>query len=1050
MEKNTLFAFFKKNVKRSLYITFLMLFLSAVSFAQQRTVTGTVTGADDGMTLPGVSIIIKGSTKGTVTDSNGKYSLAIPAGDVELQFSFVGFNTQTVPVGNSSTVDVVLKPSFIEMDEVVVTALGIKKDKKEITYAAQNVDAKELSVAREVNVVNSLAGKVAGLDLTKGSGGVGSASRIVLRGNRSMTGNNQPLYIIDGVPALGASNGGPSSEYGGYPSFSAISNLNPDDIESITVLKGANAAALYGSSAQNGAIVITTKTGKGSKGLGIEVSSNLSVETPLILTKYQNVYGQGSGGMYIKNSEFMWGPKMTGQMVEHWSPNPNWDGPPQYKYEAHPDNIKDFFDLGVNVANTVAITTGNEKTQAYTSFSNTRSAGIVPGNKLRRNSFNLRLTSKLSDKLSVDARLTYVKQEIDNKVATGDAFTNPMRALYRQPSNISLAEAKNYEYYDNDGNLLQHYWNPHSNGGENVYWMINNTGTFDNTDRVNAFASMKYEFSPGLSLMIRSAYNRTLSWGKVWYYNDTYTIADNGDYRVGHSNSYDIGNEFLFNYQKNFDNVWSVDASFGGKLSKNTWTGLNADVDRSLLKANLFSIGNTSNIKGRDYSGETQKNSLYGFATIGFKNFLFLDITGRNDWSSTLPSANWSYFYPSAGLAWIITDMLDNKPSWLSFAKLRTSYAVVGSPAGWAQLDLTYSLGSGGQTGYAWKSSTLPALDLKPEQTHSQEYGADIRLFNNRLGLDLTVYKTNTFNQLLRIPVPVASGYRNRYINAGNIQNKGFEFTVNMGVVEAKDFSWDIAFNYARNENKAIELTDELDEYTIRGRAWMTTVKVVVGEPMGEIYTKGFLRSDKGEILINENGLPMVSDGQTIRMGNKNPDWMGGLTNTLKFKDITLSAVIDMRMGGTIFSFTEANLASDGFSDYTLEGREGMVVEGVIPTYDDNGNITSTRTNDIQTTAEAYWQSLGGRNTPTGEPFAYDASYIRLREIVVSYPIKFGAGSPVKDIQLSLYGRNLGFLYNAAKIIDPGMNVGTGNIQGMEGFGLPTTKQYGFSMKLRF
>ena len=1049
MERNTLFALLKKVVRRSLYVTFLMLFLSAVSFAQQRTVTGTVT-SDNDETLPGVSIVVEGTTTGTVTNIDGDFSLDVPAGDVKLQFSFVGFDVKIVPVGTSSVVDVILKSSFVQVDEVVVTALGIKKSKKQITYAAQNVDVAELTTAREVNVVNSLAGKVAGLDMTKGSGGVGTATRVVLRGTRSISGNNQPIYVIDGVPTLSGTNGGPSSEYGGYPSFSSISGLNPDDIETITVLKGANAAALYGSRAQNGAIVITTKTGKGTKGLGVEVSSNMSVETPLILSNFQQEYGQGSGGNYIKNSEFMWGPKMDGRMVEHWSPDPNFEGPSEYAYSAHPNNLKEFFDTGTNMSNTLAITAGDAKTHAYASVTNTQSKGIVPGNKLNRTNMNIRMSSQLSDKLSFDGKMTYTKQEVDNKVATGDNFRNPMRAIYRQPSNIALAEAQNYQYTDADGNLLQHYWNPHSNGGENVYWMINNVGTFDNSDRFNALGSLKYNFTPEFSLMLRSAYNRSLAWNKYWAYNDTYTIADDGDYSVNHSNSWNMGNEFLFNYNKNFDDVWSVDASFGGKLSKSTWTGLWANVDNQLLRANLFAVSNSGNKNASDWGGTTKKNSLYGFATIGFKDFLFLDITGRNDWSSTLPSSSWSYFYPSAGLTWVITDMIDSEPSWLSFAKLRGSYAVVGSAAGWAQLDLSYNFGAGGNNGYSWVSSTLPATDLKPEQTHSIEIGGDVRLFNNILGLDFTWYKTNTFNQLLRIPVPVASGFRNKYINAGNMQNKGFEFTMNLKAIEMQNFSWNVSLNYAHNENTAIEITDELDEYTLRGRSWMTTIKIVEGEPMGQIFTKGFLRSDEGEILINDAGLPMVTNGQTVSMGNKNPDWMGGMTNSFQYKDLSLSVVIDARFGGKIFSFTEANLASDGFSDYTLIGREGMVVDGVIPTYDADGNITSTRKNDIETTSEAYWQSLGGRNTPTGEPFGYDASYVRLREVVLSYPIRFGHGSLVQSVHLAVYGRNLGFLYNAAGVVDPGVNVGTGNIQGMEGFGLPTTKQYGVNLKFKF
>ena len=1046
-------------MKKNLVMT-LVLFFALISgvLAQNKVLKGVVTSEEDALPLPGVTVTVEGTTIGTITAADGTYTLTVPPDARYLNFSFVGMRTQQEMISGATTYDAIMVVDDHGLDEVVVTALGIKKEKKQVTYSVQSVDADELSTAKEVNVVNSLAGKVAGLDIKKGSGGVGSASRVVLRGTRSITGNNQPLYVIDGVPAASGTNGGPSSEGGGYPSFSSISGVNPDDIESITVLKGANAAALYGSSAQNGAIIITTKTGKGARGIGVDLSTSFSMETPMILTKYQQEYGQGSGGNYIKNSEFMWGPKMTGQMVEHWSPDPNWTGPTtggpaQYKFEAHPDNIKDFFNTGLNLSNTVAITTGNEKTQAYASYTNTQSKGIVPGNELRRNNFNVRLNSQLSKKLSADAKLTYVKQEVDNKVATGDNFRNPMRALYRHPSNIALSEAKeHYEYYDDDGNLLQHYWNPHSNGGENVFWMINNVGTFDNSDRITALASLKYEFMPGLSLMIRSSYTRSLAWNNYYAFNDTYTIADNGDYSAAHSNSWGWGNEFLLNYNTVFGDVISLDLNLGGKLSSGHWTGLSSNVGGSLLRPNLFAIANSGNKQSSDYSGKSKKNSLYGFATIGFKDWLYLDITGRNDWSSTLPSTNWSYFYPSVGLTWIITDMLNtSKSSWLTFAKLRGSYASVGNAAGWAQLDLNYYFNAGGNLGYARVSSTLPATDLKPEKTNSLELGADIRFFSNRLGIDATIYKTNTFNQLLRIPVPVASGFQNKYINAGNMQNEGFELTLYGSPVRGQNFSWDISINYAHNVNTAIEITDDLTEYTLRGRSWMTTIKVVEGEPMGQIYTKGFLRSDAGEILINgANGLPMVTPGQTVAMGNNNPDWLGGMTNTFKYKKLSLGIVIDTRMGGQVFSFTEANLASDGFSDYTLEGRDGMIVEGVIPTYNEAGEIISTTPNTVETDAEAYWQALGGRNTPTGEPFGYDASYVRLREIILSYPIRFKNTNVIRSMQISAFGRNLGFLYNASGVIDPAMNVGTGNIQGMEGFGLPTTKQYGLNLKFSF
>ena len=551
--------------------------------------------------------------------------------------------------------------------------------------------------------------------------------------------------------------------------------------------------------------------------------------------------------------------------------------------------------------------------------------------------------------------------------------------------------------------------------------------------------------------MVRSSFDKIYDKYRYYYYYDTYTIGDRGDYGLWRNDRIQMNNEFLLNYNNEFgDGLISLNASFGGNLLYFNSDGTRSGVNRNMLKPNLFVINNTSHIVASEWGSTKKINSLYGTATLGFKNFLFLDLTGRNDWSSTLPKENWSYFYPSFGLTWVVSDMVENMPSFMPFLKLRGDLAYVGNDTSPYMLDLTYSFGPGGNLGYAHKSSTLPAQSLKPEKTRSLEFGGDVAFFNNRLSLDFTWYKTTTFNQLIRVPLPTPSGYSSKFINAGNIQNKGIEFTIK-GTPVRGDFRWDIAFNFARNKSLVVELTEDLHEYTIRGRSWMTTFKVREGSEYGDVYTKGFLRDDQGNVLINgDNGLPMVSNGQTVPMGNYNPDWLGGLSNSFSFKGFDLSFLIDIRMGGNIFSFTEANLCSDGFSERTLEGRDGFVVPGVIPTYDEDGNIISTTPNTIEVTAEDYWQSLGGRNTPTGEPFKYDASYIRFRELVFGYNFNFSNNPVIRKLRLSFVGRNMGFLYNAAKILDPNLSVGTSNVQGMEGFGLPTTRTFGFDLKATF
>jgi TonB-linked SusC/RagA family outer membrane protein len=1022
--------------------------LCTVTLAQERTVTGTVNSLLDGSPLPGVQVVVRGTAIGTVCDPEGNYSLDIPAGDVSLQFSFSGYTTRIMKVGRSAVIDVSLSPEFSALEEELVTSLGIERKKKEIPYAAQNVSTEALSRARELNVVNSLQGKAAGLDIIKSSSGLGSASRVIIRGNQSIAGNNQPLFIVDGVPIQNFAWSTPDSENGGLQGEDGIGNINPEDIASITVLKGPNAAALYGSRAANGAIVLATRKGTARKGIGVEFNTNLSADKALTLTRFQYVYGQGSGGDYRKNSEEAWGPKMEGQLVDHWSPDPNFAGPEQYPFNPH-HNFEDFFNTGYNLANTLTLTAGNDKARSLFSYTSTLSQGIVEHNKLRRNNFNLRIDGNLRDRFSYDFKVTYFNQRVDNRLATGDDFNNPLRAIYRQPSNISLEQAKDFEYFDEAGILLQHYWNPNTNGGQNVYWMLNRTIREEKRDRIIAMGSLRYMFTENLSLLVRSSIDQIIDHASYRQYHDTHTIADYGNLSLDNRNALEWNSDFLVNYHNTWkEGTFSLDASFGVNIMIQNRAALNTRTNR-LLKPNLFVITNTDQIRATQDGLEKQVNSLYGFLTLGYKDFLFLHVTGRNDWSSTLPKNRWSYFYPSAGLSWIITEMLDTRSGILTFAKVRASYARVGNETDPYRIDQTYDYSTGGIFGYAWRDETSSIADLKPEKTKSIELGFDVRFLNNRLGMDFTWYKSNTFNQLLTVQLPRASGYTGKFINAGNVRNKGIELTLNATPVQVGDFRWDIAVNYARNENLVVELSDELREYTVRGRSWISTIKAVEGQPYGQIYANyGIERNSEGRMLINSLGLPLLKYGP-LPMGNASPDWIGGLASEFNFKGISLSILMDTRMGGNIFSWTEMNLLFEGFSEATLAGRDGFVADGLRVISDGHGNIVGYEENTIETNAEWYWHSLGGRSTAVGEICRHDASYVRIREVLLGYtfPVKSNA---IQSIGLSLYGRNLGFLYNAAEILDPNMSVGTGNIQGLEGFSVPTARTYGLNARFRF
>jgi len=453
MKKSSFLAFLESQIKFLLCASFLAMAVCSFAPAQEKKVTGSVTSVENSSPMPGVNIVIKGTTSGTTTDANGNFSISVSGDNPVLVLSFIGFNTQEVSVGNQSVLNIKMATSALQLNEIVVTSLGIKREKKALTYSAQTVAPDGITQNRELNVVNSLAGKVAGLEVIKSNSGVGSPSRVVIRGNRSIAGNNQPLYVVDGAP-INNSEQTPVDEYGGFAWAAGIGDINPEDIESITVLKGPSATALYGSRASNGAIVITTKKGAPRKGIGVEYSLNYSVETPVILTRFQNVYGQGSATTYIKNIEYDWGPKMDGRLVEHWTTDPN--SPvygTTYPFVAHPDNLKNFFQTGTNMTNSIALSTGNGDIQGYFSYTNTKSRGIIPGNELKRDNFNLRLTGNPSKKLSFDAKITYFYQDTKNLVSTGGDYSNPMRAILRQPSNISLEQSRNFEYYDNEGYL---------------------------------------------------------------------------------------------------------------------------------------------------------------------------------------------------------------------------------------------------------------------------------------------------------------------------------------------------------------------------------------------------------------------------------------------------------------------------------------------------------------------------------------------------------------------------------------------------------------------
>ncbi len=988
-----------------------------------------------GESLIGVSVLVKGTTTGTSTDLDGNFTINAPD-EAVLVFTYVGFVVQEVPVSGRNVIEVVLREDLQSLGEVVVTALGIQRNKKSLSYAAQNVNTTQLSQARSSNLLEGLGGKVAGMTITNSGSGVGAASKVLLRGNRSISGSSQPLYIVDGITLNGD-----------------ISNLSPDDIESMSVLKGANAAALYGSRANNGAIVVTTKSGKGGpQGVSTNIGFTANGNAPIILTKFQNEYGQGSGGIYSRSSVTSWGPKFDGSPVQHWSNDPKYiasqlGGNNQYAYSAQPDNIEDFFQTGRSFATNVSVNVNAEKSNYAFGYTHTDATGIVQGNNLGSHNLNLRMMSELSSKLKLDAKVNYIRQEFDNVLFTGEGFNNPMRYLYQIPRNIRTQDLEYYQFTNAAGQNKQHFYSPNFNGAGNPYWTSNNVQNPLDTERVLGMISLNYKLSDNWSITGRSALDRSNSMAETKLYNDTYVVAPNGSYSRTDLNSFE----------------WNTDAlvSFTKDLSSNFKLNLNAGANNRIFQANglggsganfqiqnLFALANTLDPRPVDsYERRKEVQSVYGFGDLSFKDAIFLNVTARNDWSSTLPASNRSYFYPSVGLSAILTDLVQ-LPKFFTYAKVRGSYAEVGNDTDPYNLARTALINNGTIS----LSPTLPNANLKPESTHSTELGLELRMLEGKLRFDFTHYNTNTFDQLFASPVPVGSGVSSVFQNGADIQNRGFEFSLGASLFAEKAFNWDIDLNFSKNKSTVLEISDGFDQLT-QASDYIRIYKLVKGQPFGDIYARGYVRDAQGNVVVDANGLPKITTGQDIKVANFNPDWLAGINNTFKYKNFSLSTLVDIRKGGSFISFTEAIQSAAGVLDYTQQGRDGSLVFGSNVFTDVNAVTEAGTPNTIKVTSERLWNHVGGVGAPVGESFVRDATNIRLREFVLGYqlPSNLLTKMPFKSARFSLVGRNLFFIYNKADYVDPEMVTDVANSsEGRESLSLPTTRSFGLSLNFGF
>lgn len=1023
-------------------LSLLVVLLPAVGFAQSslRNITGQVNN-ESGEPLAGVTIVLKGTGNGTTTDVDGKFGMNVAATDQALLVSYIGYLTTEVPLTPANFYDIRLKPGSTELDELVVTALGITREKKALGYAIQEVKGEQLTQARETNLVSSLAGRVAGVNVTGGSNSIGGSSRIVIRGETSLAGNNQPLFVVDGTPinnkVSAIDQSGQNIDYG-----NAAAEINPDDIESISILKGPNAAALYGSRAANGVILITTKSGKGKKGIGVSVNSVTSFENPLLLPTYQNEYGQGRGNVYnIGDGGRSWGPKLDGRKI---AVPVNTEWPPKtgemVEWLPYPDNVKEFYQTGRTLTNSIALTAGNDNGNVRISYTNLNQTGMVPNTDLTRHTLALNSAYSLTNKLKFNAAINYIQNQSDNRPVVSYGNESVVYTWIWEGRQVRTDKMRDYWVKGQEGTQPFTY---NYAFNDNPYYTVYENLNGVKKDRWVGNVSLNYQILPALNLMLRTGLdqsNERLDTRRT----PGSTAYALGQYRQDRTFFQERNTDFLLSYDKAVNKNWAFKLSAGGNQMTQTDQYLSAQANELSIPG-IYNLGNSRiPLVNVQFDSKYRINSVYGFGQLAFKNALYLDVSARNDWSSTLPIENNAYFYPSVSLSGVVSELLklDTKKA-LSFAKVRASWAQVGNDTRPYRLRNVYSYGTPWQSNQAVSvPSSIPNADLVPEKVNTFEVGADLRFFNSRVGLDVTYYNTSSRNQILNIPIDLTSGYTSRFLNAGEIRSRGLEVMLNLTPLKmSNSLRWDISLNWSANRAEVIELAEGLNTYELASR--YVSVQARVGERMGDMYERGFLRDPQGNV-VHLNGLPLLTN-ELIKVGNYNPDFMAGINNSISFKGFRISTLFDWRQGGNIYSYMYVRGNQAGQLVESLPGREGGYVgEGVIA----NGDGTY-RKNDVNVTAERYW----GSSYFNGESSTFDATYVKLREVIVGYTVPNGLLKKIgiRDLTIQLVGRNLALWTNVPHI-DPDTSGISGStiLPGIEDMTLPTPRSMGVNLGFKF
>jgi len=1040
-------------------LTLLLAFVVQLTFAQEKTISGTVVD-ETNMPLPGATVLIKGTTTGTSTDFDGKYSISANSGDV-LTFSYVGYNDQSATVGASNSINITMAENAAELEAVVVTAFGIKKSEKAIGYAVTNVKGDDLAQAKEANLVNALAGKAAGVQVTSSSGVAGASSRIVLRGATSITGNNQPLFVIDGIP-LDNSSTGTSGSGGGFDLPNGAADINPDDIESLTVLKGPNAAALYGLRAANGVIVITTKKGTKSDKLGVSITSSVSFENPLVLPSFQNSYGQGTNP-YSFN--YINGATGDGGVDESWGPALDvglefvqWDsftvgGAPK-PWISHPDNVKDFYNTGVTLNNNASFTGGSDKATFRMSLGHMDQKGMVPNTDFRRYNAGGSFGLNLSEKARVGLNVKYIKSLADNLVTQGYNGENPVQQMIWGGRNVdwsALEDFNNLPLADPSTPAAGTPANWNTQYQNNPYWVLHNNLNGYNKDRVIGGANLGIDLYSWLTFNLKTGID---SWNSI----STEQKAQgsnqdpNGYYREILRDRFEINTEALLSSSHKITEKLGLTLNVGANQMrrKRSLTFITAG---QLELPGVYNVGNIKAGVDPIYSSKSYEqriNSVLGFGQFSYDNFLFLDFTARNDWASILPKENNSFFYPSVTASAVVSDMFNMDKDIVSMLKLRGGWSKVGSTGQLGAYDLEnvfeFTTTPWAGTNFVFSPSTLNNPNIKPESTTGTEFGLDARLLKSRLRLDVTYYDQVSEDLIVNVQLSSTTGNGSAIQNIGEMSNKGYEIALGSTVYKNDNWKVDLDLNYAKNENKVESLGPDLETLVLGGQ-WGVNVEARVGEAYGTIYGPGYLRNDDGHIVY-ENGLPQI--GERKILGNVTPDWTGGANLTVAYKNISFGALVDAKVGGDIFSMTNTWGRFAGVLEETAEGREtGVVGQGVMNTGTDANPVWEQ--NNVVVTAKDYNRAAYNNNVAEGSVF--DASYVKLRQLSLGYklPSKILKNTGLSEINLSVVGRNLAFLYKKVPHIDPesAFSSSNGN-QGMEFGQLPSARSIGFNVNVKF